>query len=167
MAITRTAMVDDDGTGTTGTVINNAWKQQFYDQIDAALAVPTLPGAWIAVPFSASDYAASGGGTWTVAAGNVSYFKYQLFGKTMMVGLYLNATTIAGTVNWLTIKVPGGATANGLCAGASGRMLDGAGGRIAAFLYANAASLTIERIPYNAFPAGNLQIICSLTFEVQ
>jgi hypothetical protein len=36
MAITRTPMVDDDGTGTTGTIINNAWKQEFYNQIDAA-----------------------------------------------------------------------------------------------------------------------------------
>jgi hypothetical protein len=34
--ITRTAMVDDDGTGTTGTIINNAWKTEFYNQIDAA-----------------------------------------------------------------------------------------------------------------------------------
>jgi hypothetical protein len=38
MAITRTPMVDDDGTGTTGTIINNAWKQEFYNQIDAAVA---------------------------------------------------------------------------------------------------------------------------------
>ena len=43
MAITRTAMVDDDGSGTTGTVINNAWKQQFYDQIDAADAAVVKP----------------------------------------------------------------------------------------------------------------------------
>ena len=28
MAITRTAMVDDDGSGTTGTIINNAWKTE-------------------------------------------------------------------------------------------------------------------------------------------
>lgn len=33
--ITRTAMTDDDGTGTTGTVFNNAWKTSVYDQIDA------------------------------------------------------------------------------------------------------------------------------------
>lgn len=38
MAITRTAWTDDDGSGTTGTVINNAVKTELYDQIDAALA---------------------------------------------------------------------------------------------------------------------------------
>lgn len=36
MAITRTAIVDDDGTLTTGTIINNAWKSELYDQIDAS-----------------------------------------------------------------------------------------------------------------------------------
>jgi len=30
-------MTDDDGTGTTGTIINNAWKQELYNQIDATL----------------------------------------------------------------------------------------------------------------------------------
>jgi len=34
MAITRTPMIDDDGSGTTGTIINNAWKQELYNQID-------------------------------------------------------------------------------------------------------------------------------------
>lgn len=40
--ITRTSLVDDDGTGTTGTVINDALKQSLYDQIDGALAL-TVP----------------------------------------------------------------------------------------------------------------------------
>ena len=44
MPITRTAIVDDDGSGTTGTVIDNAWKQEFYNQIDASEggAAPTV-----------------------------------------------------------------------------------------------------------------------------
>jgi len=41
MPITRTPIVDDDGSGTTGTVINNAWKQELYTQIDAAIPLPT------------------------------------------------------------------------------------------------------------------------------
>jgi hypothetical protein len=45
VTIVRTNMQDDDGTGTTGTVINNAWKTEFYNQIDQALAkVPMLTG---------------------------------------------------------------------------------------------------------------------------
>jgi hypothetical protein len=38
VTITRTPWIDDDGTGTTGTVINNAVKTDLYNQIDGALA---------------------------------------------------------------------------------------------------------------------------------
>jgi Chaperone of endosialidase len=38
VTITRTAWIDDDGSGTYGTVINNAEKTLLYNQIDAALA---------------------------------------------------------------------------------------------------------------------------------
>ncbi len=41
MAIARTAITDDDLSGTVGTVLNNAWKQELYDQIDAALGAVT------------------------------------------------------------------------------------------------------------------------------
>jgi hypothetical protein len=47
MAITRTNIVDDDGSGTTGTVLGNTWKQELYDQIDdalAAIAIPAIQG---------------------------------------------------------------------------------------------------------------------------
>ena len=49
MPITRTPMVDDDGSGTTGTIINNAWKSELYDQIDALAAPSTGAGAWQAM----------------------------------------------------------------------------------------------------------------------
>ena len=35
MPIPRTPIIDDDGSGATGTVIDNAWKQEFYNQIDS------------------------------------------------------------------------------------------------------------------------------------
>lgn len=35
--IARTPIQDDDGSGTFGTVFENAWKQELYDQIDLAL----------------------------------------------------------------------------------------------------------------------------------
>src|SRR4029434_7305106 len=49
MAITRTAKVDDDGSGTPGTIINIACRTEFYNKIDAALpaAGPSyLTGSW-------------------------------------------------------------------------------------------------------------------------
>lgn len=46
VTITRSPWVDDDGSGTTGTVINNAVKTDLYNQIDGALAkVPQLAGS--------------------------------------------------------------------------------------------------------------------------
>lgn len=48
VTITRTAWIDDDGTGTTGTIINNAVKTELYNQIDQALAL-VVPGAGTAV----------------------------------------------------------------------------------------------------------------------
>jgi len=65
MAITRTAMVDDDGSGTTGTIINNAWKTEFYNQIDGVLGTaPFLDGPWTPTDGSGAGLAfavASGG----------------------------------------------------------------------------------------------------------
>lgn len=52
--IVRTALTDDDGTGTTGTVLNNAWLTALYAAIDAAIqTVFTLTdGATVALDAS-------------------------------------------------------------------------------------------------------------------
>ena len=94
MAITRTPIVDDDGSGTTGTVINNAWKQQFYDQIDA---VAPGPPAWVDVPYSASNFTASGAMTWTVDAGDQLLFRYAISGKVGLILFDISNTTVGGT----------------------------------------------------------------------
>ena len=62
MAITRTPMIDDDGSGTTGTIINNAWKQELYGQIDGLIGdrIPWTPidssGAALALPTAQGFY---------------------------------------------------------------------------------------------------------------
>jgi hypothetical protein len=56
MAITRTAMIDDDGTGTTGTVINAAWKTELYGQIDAKTVNPLLLAPTLAVPMALGQF---------------------------------------------------------------------------------------------------------------
>lgn len=91
MPITRTAMVDDDGSGMTGTVTNNAWKTEFYNQIDAFVG-----GTWTQIAFSAANFAATGG-TWTVASGNVVAAEYLVMNKTLWLNLYVNGTTVGGT----------------------------------------------------------------------
>lgn len=54
MAITRTPIIDDDGSGSTGTVLDNAWKQELYNQIDASLITDT--GTTIATIATAGNY---------------------------------------------------------------------------------------------------------------
>jgi hypothetical protein len=52
--IPRTPWIDDDGSGTTGTVLNNAIKTELYDQIDVALAnVGTAAGTEVIASASA------------------------------------------------------------------------------------------------------------------
>jgi hypothetical protein len=63
MGISRTPMIDDDGTGTTGTVINNSWKQELYDQIDAAIAT-----GGVSLPISVPN---GGTGQTSLAASNL------------------------------------------------------------------------------------------------
>jgi len=64
-------------------------------------------GDGIAVPFSASDFTASGGGTWTVSAGAVVGSRYTLRGKFLHWSVYLSSTTIGGAPTALLIRVPG------------------------------------------------------------
>lgn len=52
MPITRTPIVDDSGQGTDGTVIDNAWKQQFYDQIDALVGGVNALTPWTPIDVS-------------------------------------------------------------------------------------------------------------------
>jgi hypothetical protein len=66
MPITRTPIIDDSGSGKDGTVIDNAWKQEFYGQIDAALAAggPTY-GTFTHTDASGQGLVITGSGSYT------------------------------------------------------------------------------------------------------
>lgn len=83
VTIGRTALTDDDGTGTTGTVINNAWLISLYNQIDAALAalpqgIASSGTKVIQIAFAATQNSSSDAntlddyeeGTWTPTDGS-------------------------------------------------------------------------------------------------
>lgn len=65
MPITRTPLVDDDGSGTTGTILNNAWLQAIYDAIDALTAgmVPQAVGTFTPIDASGAALGALGSGS--------------------------------------------------------------------------------------------------------
>ena len=75
---------------------------------------PTLPvtlGQWQDVPFSAANFSAAGGGTWTVGAAAVIQNRYTLIGKTAIWAIYVSwfsgSNTLAGTVTGLNVTLPG------------------------------------------------------------
>jgi len=103
MGITRTTMIDDDGSGTTGTVLNNAWLQTIYNQIDA------LAGAWVDVPFSAANYTAAGA-TWTVTAGFQTVLRWVPIPSERIVFLDFQlggTSTISAGTSTLIVGCPG------------------------------------------------------------
>lgn len=63
-------------------------------------------GTWITPTYAAGTYTATGGGTWTVDAGDVATFKYRLSGRTLLVEVQLDTTSIAGTVASAVITLP-------------------------------------------------------------
>ena len=90
MAITRTPMIDDDGSGTTGTIINNAWKQELYQQIDS---IPLL--GWVPIDVSGAGLS---------FAGRVSFAYYCQVGRTVTVCLNM---TFPATSNGLGVQLAG------------------------------------------------------------
>lgn len=81
-----------------------------YADANGLLSAPS--GAWITPPYNAADFTGSGAGmTWTVQAGDVVTYAYTIIGKTMMLSIYLNTTSVGGTLNdGLGIRIPGGYT---------------------------------------------------------
>jgi hypothetical protein len=80
VTIVRTPWVDDDGTGTTGTVINNAVKTALYNDIDGALAkVAQLAGGnSFTGPQTVTNAAL------TVWNGTKAFFQVQLAGTVLI-----------------------------------------------------------------------------------
>jgi len=75
MPITRTAMIDDDGSGTTGTIFNNAWKTELYNQIDALIGIPQT--AWTPNDISGANLAIAIAGATYIRLGNLVSIQLQ------------------------------------------------------------------------------------------
>lgn len=100
-------ITDDDGSGTTGTPLDNSLFGQIEDYIG---------GAWPSVAHSAGNFTSSAG-SWTVDSGDQSYFSYVEIGKTMIVSVVLVTTSVSGTPTQLRVTVPNGRTIAGTHAG--------------------------------------------------
>ncbi len=97
-------ITDDDGSGSTGTILD----QSLFNSIRDYAGV-----AWTAVTFSAGNFTANNAMTWTVASGDQTAFNYVEHGKTMHVSAYLVTTSVGGTPSsQLRITLPNGRTAD-------------------------------------------------------
>lgn len=118
MPITRTPWTDDDGTGTTGTIINNGEKQIIYNQIDEALAAPGLGGVWTDVPFDGANF-------WPgVAANHVLVNKFTIVNKVMIWIVNISGAPVPSSP-YLYLTVPAGRNITA-CYGRTAHSFDGA-----------------------------------------
>jgi hypothetical protein len=97
-------IIDDDGSGTTGTVLNDALFDAIKAYIDASVG-GAAGGVWVDVPYSAANFGASGG-TWTVTGANAKRYSYMLLGKTAFVQIYVDTSTVGGTPTSLNVVFP-------------------------------------------------------------
>lgn len=158
MAISRTPMIDDDGSGTTGTIFNNAWKQELYNQIDA------LVGPWIDVPFNPANFHGSGGMTWTVSSASVMY---QLVGGTCAI-TWTIVGTFAGTAAagiYFDLPTPGPMPASD--AGTLCRLLQATWDAGAAYVSADAPRVNLATLSTGPFTIGSMVSQGEMFFRVR
>jgi hypothetical protein len=88
MAIVRTPICNDDGSERTGTVLNNDWKQELYNQIDAADAAQTIDHAWQDIPYVASNFPAdtvTSTNYWLPASGSLQTHRWRRVGDNTVI----------------------------------------------------------------------------------
>lgn len=65
-----------------------------------------LSDSVVNIPFSASNFNATGGGTWTLVSANVSTFQAIRVGHLVHIDFFANAGTIAGNPAQLLLTLP-------------------------------------------------------------
>ena len=151
MAINRApfnALIDDDGSGLTGTVWNKAAIQGvLLDPIDA------LIGDWQQVPFDASMFSAVGA-NWIVNAGHIGQSAVNKVGPLWMWRLDVNGATIDAPTANLYLRIPFGQTISFAYPMAVAYANCGGQGIALGAMLANGTQLYLQRPDNSAIPAG-------------
>ena len=110
MVIVRKTWIDDDGSGLTGTPINNAALQgDIYDPIDAAIAAAVVPPpspVWQTYAYNAANLSAATGVFTVHPLG--WFFQYVVIGKIGLVNVFHNTATTTAATAWVAIAWPPG-----------------------------------------------------------
>lgn len=80
-------------------------------------------GPWIPVAHAAGNFTASSG-TWTVAAGDQSFYRYRLKGRTLQINLEIVTSTLSVNGAFPRVALPGGFTAMASCTAQAIRATD-------------------------------------------
>ena len=159
-------IIDDDGSGTTGTVLDAALFQQIKAYIDTV--APASAGTWQLQPFNAADFTGAGGLTWTVNTGAYQLNRYTVINKTLLWAVYIAGGVLGGTPsNALYMTIPGGYSAtNPHGPNATAQLYDGV--HQAGFVSVEAAGtkLRIQKITEANFSLGASYIRFSTILEV-
>lgn len=99
-------ITDDDGTGTTGTILDQALFNQVRDYVGAAHTTVT---------YAAGNFTAQVG-SWTVDNADETV-KFVEIGKTMIVTVDIRTSTVTSTPIYLRMAIPNGRTAQGVNTG--------------------------------------------------
>jgi hypothetical protein len=164
MTIDRTwynALVNDDGSGTTGSVLDKSDLDDLLDTIDAMVT------DWTAVTYNAANFTASAG-TWTVDAGDQITYRWSLVNKTMHLRVTLTNTTVSAPAS-LRVAIPGGHTSLAVVESVIRVKNNGTDAFGLAYCGAAAATVAIYATPaYGTFAAGtnNTDVSIDISFEV-
>lgn len=86
------------------------WLKVWTQDLDASGTI-TFP-AWTTPTFSAGNFTGNNSMTWTLQAGDVTTYRYDIVGHRMTVAWFLVTTTVAGTPSTqLLITIPASKTA--------------------------------------------------------
>jgi len=125
----------------------------------------TPMGHWMAVPYNAANFTADSG-TWTVPSGNVTY-TYALIGKTLLLSLYINSSTLSVTPSFLYVAFPTGIIGQNAQNSTCPIVTGGTWTVGNATLGASATNIAVHRIPFQTFATGNVQVMVNLTIQIQ
>jgi hypothetical protein len=128
-------------------------------------------GAWITVTYAAGNFTGSGAMTWAVSLANQVNYSFRLAGRTLAIGLALQATNVGGTAdNTLKTAIPLGFVATKY-AFASCLINDAGGGFIAGFVQIEIGSQTVDALKYGVTnwaltAGGNTWVRAAIACEV-
>lgn len=128
-------------------------------------------GEWTTPTYAAGSYTAATG-SWTVEAVDVVVYRYSMIGKTMLLDVYLDSTSVSATPAYLSILIPGSFTAaNRVISPIIVQDNSGATKQVgAAFVLDGATTVRVyssANFGAWAIAANTTSIYFSITFEVQ